>query len=303
MEFQDRQSTPVLTGILVLCTIFNYALSHGLLAPGTRPDVWLSQNCYNLPRVAPLLEAKNYAGLAGIAYNTTFSAFHIVQMGLSLYFFWVFGKHVEGKLGPGRYLLLLVLGIFVPIGVLQWQMASSANDTIFVGPMFLLCAILGTYMVFPPVPKSKIGRGETIKPKEGIFRKEGRPDPLEKYTANPWMFVITFAILQAAMWFWIHLDKPIWIFSGMPGYDTFSPLPCLTGAAIGYVIGWLLKQQATANLKLSPMTLQAVKRYHELIDLDVNHEEALRGTARTLGLPYDKVKEWVQKNRGSMRIK
>jgi hypothetical protein len=62
-------------------------------------------------------------------------------------------------------------------------------------------------------------------------------------------------------------------------------------------------QQASAGLKESPMTLSAVKRYHELIDLDVCHEDALKGTARTLGLPYDKVKEWVAKNKGSMRIK
>jgi hypothetical protein len=117
------------------------------------------------------------------------------------------------------------------------------------------------------------------------------------------MFVATFAVLQGLMWFWIHLDKKFWIFSGMPGYDTFSPLPCLIGAAIGWLMGYMLEQQATAALKISPMTLQAVKRYHELVDLDVGHEEALRGTARTLGLPYDKVKEWVHKNKGSMRIK
>src|SRR5580658_2227330 len=103
MEFQDRPQTPVLTGLLVLCTVINYSISRGVFAPGTRFDAWLGNNCYNLPRVAPMLEAKSYLGLAGMAYNTTFSSFHIIQMGLSLYFFWVFGKHVEQKLGPGRY--------------------------------------------------------------------------------------------------------------------------------------------------------------------------------------------------------
>ncbi|HEY9717652.1 MAG TPA: rhomboid family intramembrane serine protease [Trichormus sp.] len=302
MEFQDRLTTPVLTALLVLCTIVTYSLSRGVFG-ATRFDAWLSSNCYNLPRVQPLLEAKNYVGLMGIGFFTNFASFDIIQMGFSLYFFWVFGKHVEQKLGPGRYLLLILLGMYVPLVALHWQMASSGNDTIYVGPLPLLCTFLGTYMVFPPLPKSKIGHGETIKKKEGIFRKAGRPDPLDKYIANPWMFVATFAVLQGLMWFWIHLDKKFWIFSGMPGYDTFSPLPCLIGAAIGWLMGYMLEQQATAALKISPMTLQAVKRYHELVDLDVGHEEALRGTARTLGLPYDKVKEWVAKNRGSMRIK
>lgn len=303
MEFQDRPSTPVLTGILVLCTIVNYSISRGVFTPGTRFDSWLANNCYNLSHVKPLLDEKNYPGLMGIGYNTTFSSFDIIQMGFTLYFFWVFGKHVEQKLGPIRFVILIFLGITVPLFVLHWQMSTTDNDTIFVGPMFLLCTILGTYMVFPPLPKSKIGHGETGQKKEGIFRKGGRPDPLDKYIANPWMFVGTFVVLQGLMWYWIHLEKPFWIFKGMQGYDILSPLPCLTGAAIGWVIGYMLERQATDRLKESPMTLQAVKRYHELVDLDVGHEEALRGTARTLGLPYDKVKEWVHKNRGSMRIK
>lgn len=235
-------------------------------------------------------------------YNTEFSSFHIVQMGFSCYFFWVFGKHVEQKLGAARFMFLCILGLTVPFAVMQWDMQRSGNETTIVGPLLLLSTIIGTYLVFPPIPKSKIGGGEK-RDKTQIFRRGGRPDMLEKYTANPFMFVVTFAVIQVLFHYWITLKKPFFIFEGMDGLDTLTIFPVLSGLVMGYALGWMLMQQASKGLKESPMTLSAVKRYHELIDLDVCHEDALRGTARTLGLPYDKVKEWVAKNKGSMRIK
>ena len=76
--------------------------------------------------------------------------------------------------------------------------------------------------------------------------------------------------------------------SPLPGFDTYPAFPCIVGGLIGYALGSMLQAQASAGLKESPMTLSAVKRYHELVDMDVTHEDALRGTARTLGLPYHK---------------
>jgi membrane associated rhomboid family serine protease len=249
-------------------------------------------------------ERRDYSAMIISAFNTQFSSFTILQMAFNCYFFWVFGKHVETKLGPMRYLILISIGMFVPMMVLYYDTVLSHNDTYFVGAPFLLTTFIGTYMVFPPVPKSKMGSGETFtKPKNEIFRRGGRPDPLDKYIANPWMFVMVFALIQAAFHFWLTLPKAFWIFSPMPGYDNVIASPLVVGCFLGWLMGYMLEQQATAGLKTSPMTLMAVKRYHELLDLDVSHDDALKGTARTLGLPYDKVKEWVAKNKGSMRIK
>jgi hypothetical protein len=210
---------------------------------------------------------------------------------------------VESKLGPPRYLILIMLGMFVPLVALHLDAARTHNDTCYVGPIYLVCAFIGTYMVFPPIPKSKLAQREVKQDKHQIYRRGGRPDPLDKYTANPWIFVLTFVIIQAGFHVWITLQKPFWWFEGMIGFDTVSLIPCAAGALIGYLIGIALEQQAVAALKESPMTLMAVKRYHELLDLDVGHEQALAGTARTLGVPVEKVRSWVAKNKGSMRIK
>jgi membrane associated rhomboid family serine protease len=304
MEFQDRPVTPVLTGLLIVLCFVAYACEKGVLQPGATMGGWLFANCYQLSSALVAIQEKNdWSYLIIKSYATNFSAFHIVQTALNCYFFWVFGKQVEMKLGPIRYAVLLLIGLLVPMFVLFFDTKYFNNEMRFVGAPFLICTLLGTYMVFPPIPKSKIGQGQTQRPKNEIFRKGGRPDPLDKYIGNPWMFVLTFGLIQGAFHFWLTLPQKFWIFEGLGGYDNLIASPMIVGGLLGWTLGYLLEQQATAGLKESPMTLMAVKRYHELLDLDVSHDEAIRGTARTLGLPYDKVKEWVAKNKGSMRIK
>jgi hypothetical protein len=89
----------------------------------------------------------------------------------------------------------------------------------------------------------------------------------------------------------------------MPGYDIGDLVAAFVSIVIGFALGQLFLQSATASFKEGPLTMEALKRYHELIELDVHHEDALKGTARTLGLPYEKVKEWVAKNKGKLRVK
>jgi len=301
-EFQNKDVPAILTAVLVIALFLSYFLSKSG-GPNTHIDAWLLKNVYSLARATEYLDGKNFAGLLGMGYFTVFSSFHLVQMALNMYFFWVFGKHVETKLGAPRYLVLILLGMFLPLVALHFDVIRMHSDLAYVGPVYLICTIIGTYMVFPPIPKSKMAQREVRQDKHQIFRRGGRPDPLDKYTANPWIFVLTFVIIQAAFHFWITLPKPFYFIEGMIGFETVDLIPCAAGALIGYLVGLALEQQATAALKESPMTLMAVKRYHELLDLDVGHEQALAGTARTLGIPVEKVRVWVAKNKGSMRIK
>ena len=45
------------------------------------------------------------------------------------------------------------------------------------------------------------------------------------------------------------------------------------------------------------MRLITVKMYNDIIKLDVGHETAIKGTAHALGLPPERVKEWVGKQK------
>jgi transposase-like protein len=48
--------------------------------------------------------------------------------------------------------------------------------------------------------------------------------------------------------------------------------------------------------------LEAIKRYNELVDLDVSPDDAIKGTARAMGLPNEQIRDWVTKNKGRLRI-
>ena len=89
----------------------------------------------------------------------------------------------------------------------------------------------------------------------------------------------------------------------MPGYGIADPIPALVSIVIGFALGQVFLQSATTSFKEGPLTMEALKCYNELIELDVNHEDACKGTARKLGLPVEKVREWVQKNKGKLRVK
>ncbi|HEY9712676.1 MAG TPA: hypothetical protein V6C72_04360, partial [Chroococcales cyanobacterium] len=214
-------------------------------------------------------------------------------------------KHVEQKLGQPRFMVIMLLGLTVPWAVLGYLTKDQSGIT-YLGPVFWLCAVIGAYLVVPPIPKSKLGQG-SYKDRTQIFRRDPRPDPIEKYTGNPWMFLVTFLAIQIGFHLWLQYGGQIWVFAdwfpAMPSLDNLSILPALVSLGLGWSVTELMARSATAHTKDSPLTAKALKTYYELLDLDVNHEEAVRGTARALGLPVDKVREWIAKNRGKLRVK
>lgn len=266
-------------------------------------DWTLSHNAYQQMAIVDMLHKANFAGLLTTVTMATFSSFHIVPMAFNMYFFWVFSKHTEQKLGPGRFLILLMVSIYLPWIFTYFDMMRQPQlyELGIISPAMMLCCIIGCYMVFPPIPKSVLGQGN-IRDRNQIFRRGERADPLDKYIANPYTFVGVFAAVQILLHLWCTIGFTDY-FQPHHGFDVWMLLPALGSAAVGYGLGQAFLQSATAHFKEGPLTLAALKRYHELLELDVNHDEAIRGTARTLGLPYEKVREWVTKNKGKLRVK
>lgn len=299
IEIQDKPTTPIFTFMMVFGLLGGYAMS----LSNSRSDWWLSHNSYQQLHIMEQMHKADWAGVLTLVSTATFASFHIVQMAFNIYFLWVFSKHTEQKLGPARFILLLVIALYLPWLMTYFDLARSPQllELYIVGPAMMLCTIIGCYMVFPPIPKSVLGQGN-IKPRNEIFRRGERADPLDKYIANPYTFVGVFAAVQVLLHLWLTIGFTD-LFKPMPGYDIMMLVPALISAAIGYGLGQIFLRSATAHFKEGPLTLAALKRYYELLELDVNHDEALRGTARTLGLPYEKVKEWVAKNKGKLRVK
>jgi hypothetical protein len=189
----------------------------------------------------------------------------------------------------------------------------SSPDTTFFGSLWLDFAFIGGYLVLPPVPLKRFGGGN-VQAKNQIFRREERADPRSKWIRNPWIFVGVFAVCQTFFHFWcatgiinpVDPGKFLLIPLSEKGgslFDTFRLLPALIAFGCGYGVAQMAVHSAGQAYKEGPMVVAALKRYRELLDLDVKHEEALRGTARTLGLSYEKVRDMIQRNKGKLRVK
>jgi Rhomboid family len=298
IEIQDKPTAPVFTFMLMFGMLGAYSM-----ATLQRMDWWLSHNSFQQDHVFEMLHKMDIVGLLTVSTMATFASFHIVQMSFNIYFLWVFSKHTEQKLGPGRFILLLVTAMYLPwiFTYVDLMRQPQLSELYLLSPAMMLCCIIGCYMVFPPVPKSVLGDGN-IRPKNEIFRRGQRADPLDKYIANPYTFVGVFAAVQVLMHLWCTIGFTDY-FKPMKGYDVWMLVPALLSVGVGYALGRGFLASATAHFKEGPLTLAALKRYYELLELDVNHDEAIRGTARTLGLPYEKVREWVAKNKGKLRVK
>ncbi|MBI2811002.1 MAG: hypothetical protein HYX67_09270 [Candidatus Melainabacteria bacterium] len=300
IEIQEKPTAPVFTFMMIFGLLGCYSMPTFL---HQRIDFWLSHNSYQQLHTMELLRKMDIGGLLTMTTAANFCSFHIVEMAFNIYFFWVFSKHTEQKLGPARFILLLVIALYIPWVITYFDMLRQPNliELYVLSPAMMLCTIIGCYMVFPPVPKSVLGQGN-IKNRNEIFRRGERADPLDKYIANPYTFVGVFAAVQVLMHLWMTIGFTDY-FKPVPGYDVWLLVPSLCCFGVGYALGQVFLKSATAHFKEGPLTLAALKRYYELLELDVNHDEALRGTARTLGLPYEKVREWVAKNKGKLRVK
>jgi hypothetical protein len=303
VEFDEKgNSAALFTILMILAVAACYAMG------AKKEEFWLAHNCWTIGTMADLIKDHNFSGIMGPLMMSNFASFNMLHMGLTMYFFWVFGGHIESRISTARFLPLVLFGSTLPWFLLQFEAASQTSMTYF-GALFLQCAIIGGYVVLPPKPLKNYGHG-SVQAKNQIFRKEERKDPRSKYIANPLTFIAVFVGVQVFFHFWCNtgIANPIqqgtWFLAPFgKSFDTFRILPCILAFGIGYAVATMSVASASQALNEGPLAVQALRRYRELLDLDVKHEEALRGTARTLGLSYDKTKELIARNKNKMRIK
>ena len=302
VEFEDSASKPLFTIMMIMGCLYYY------IQTGKAVEFALSHNCWSVNNINEAIHASNWVGLGNILLFSNFGSFNMFHMGLSLYFIWVFGSHLEGRLGSGRYLLLVILGMTMPWLVLQWD-AQGVPSTTFFGDSFLCFCMVGGYIIVPPVPLKKFGTGN-ITQKHVVRKKEHKHDMRAKWIANPWMFIGTFLVAQIGFHFWVTMgvrnpmDPTKYFLEPLSAqFDTFRLLPSIIALGCGYMIAQMAVNSAQQAFNEGPMALSAIKRYRELLELDVKHDDAVKGTARTLGLSYEKTKELINRNKNKMRIK
>jgi len=317
IQFEAQQVIPLCSMMLIVCFAAVYVMAAG--TNGSASDMWIQNHCFSAPKVAATwsesltllmaglkgtpsaftLLSQHIGDLINTCFTSTFASADRYQVVISCYLMWVFGASMEQRLGFARFFMLVLLAVLIPWGIVAFDAASRDPQSIYYGPFLMLATLVGASFVFPPEKKINT---EWFKSARGdIFAKPEEVDLMSKYQFKPMLFLTLFIVLQTGIYFY-NLGFSTYIPAFHPGLKTISLLAAAGSVLLGYVTVSLMVWSATGSLKDGPMRLITVKMYNDILKLDVGHETAIKGTAHALGLPPERVKEWVMKQKGKMRV-
>ncbi len=300
INFAEQKSPPMMTYMLICLTMVIYCMG-----AASRSDSWFAQNAFQAQKVFESAKTMNWSEICTMVSYSNFMTMNLWTLIGAMYFLWVFGTSVESRLGANRFIFVLVSGLTIPWVVLAFD-AMMNNPWHFVpfespdkpflfyfGPNLLIFTMMGAYAVLTP-PKKVDLSGGAPKPKGEIFKKKKQTPVQERFGLNPWVFVSAFCVLSAG--------EHTAMLALYKTFDCLTLFSALAATGLGYAIANALLQSAVEGFKDGPLKMEALKRYHELVDLDVSQEDAIKGTARAMGLPKEQVRDWVTKNKGRLRI-
>lgn len=265
---------PWVTIFLLLLTIIGFYMSHAMEAN------WLKEHAFSCEKY---FQQENIFAQIQYCMLPTFSQVNILTMLANVYFIWVFGQQIELRLGNALMAILVLISI-----VTGWMSLAQSMGPItlplFVGPAFLICALLGGYLILMPGKKTN-PLGANSRYTYRIFTRETKMDPLEHFGVSPWLIVLLAVGYLAGMQIYLVKTQSI--------YAILSPMPCMMTLVIGLVLTIVLTMMITQSVETNPMRALARTRYKDLRALDMTHEMAVQGTALALGVPKEKVEEWL----------
>ncbi len=300
VKFAESNAPPILTCVLILLTIGVFYLAYtGKVEP------WLSANTFQPIKAIGLFQDKDFLKLATMLGYANFAVLNVWQLLVSIYFVALLGIVVERAIGSPRFFLLIVLGCTIPWAVLSFDVTSTSLAILpwdhsykgslnFFSPTLLLFSILGAYMVVAPGRKVNLA---DYRPRERgqIFNNAPQRPLAERFGFKPRTVMVSFVILATGY----HVSLSFY-YRGLYGSTTM--LSCLTAMGIGYGLASVLLLSAVEVVNDSPLKQKALKHYYELVALDINSADAIKGTSRALGLPVEQIAGWVASNKGKMRI-
>jgi len=282
VTFEERPIFPLITICLALASLVVFYIA------GSNTSSWSTQHCFQTSVLYSALSAHQYNKILEMWLYSNLAALFLWQLIGNLYFLCLFGVEVEKRLGSGRFILLVLMGSFLPWIVQAWEAANPAKmQTVFLGSSLLTFTILGAYLVLAPNRAANYSRQR--------FRVLNvKKPPSEQFGFHPRVFAIAFLIYALGSHFAVAA------FSNGTA-DTIGLWSALTATFLGFNLASFLIHSALSTGQNDPLKLAAVKHYYDLITLDVNPEDALKGAAGALKLPVDQVRRWVSQNKDRLK--
>lgn len=296
----ERQSMPILTVLLIaLLGYFSYVFQ------SSHNEIWISQNLFQSYKVFSLFSEQAYSQLGDILLKSNFVTVNIWQFVASIYFIFLFGMPVERRLGPSRFIFMIILAATLPWIVQFWDIMHNPTwpmafehpklNIYFTGPAFIICALAGAYITV--VPKKKMRELYVLKSNKGgvseIFNRNVAQPVTEFYGLPAELFVFAFIVYECA--------QRAFIINSWKTLDTIGLCSALSALFIGWCLSSLVLASHQTTYDEHPLMRKAIKHYYELLDLDVNSENAIKGAAKAVGLPDEQVRTWVKQSKGRLR--
>ncbi len=261
--------------MLVLMCILGFYLSH------TSGPQWLKDNAFVCEKY---FQQENVLAQAQYCLFPTFCQLNIIQMLANAYFIWIFGSQIELRLGNALMVLIVMVSLLTGWISLAQTLGPIALP-LYVGPAFLICALLGGYLILMPGKKTNPMGATNPRYSYRIFTRETKMDPLEHFGVSPWLLVLgAVGYMGYTQWDLEHTESL---------FRILSFTPCFINLVVGLVITMVLIMMITQSVETNPMRALARNRYKELRTLDMTHAMAVQGTALALGVPKETVEEWL----------
>ncbi len=295
VQIETQQAIPIITMLLVFGMVIVFYLMEQNRMEFWMPNVgannWMERNSIQAITMAQWLRDQNWGRLASQFPIAALASFTGWQLLLNAYFTWVFGSTIEQKLGPAHYITLTIAAIYLPYFLIAYLHYKAVDATYFFGSAYLLLAFIGAGWVFPEEKKIRQwfrkSRGE-------IFSRQAAPDAASRFKVNTSLFSMIFIGYQGGLWFFT--DK------FTTGFKTIDIYGAIFAVLFGYGLAYFLVWSATGDLKEGPVKLMCIRKYNDCVKLDVGHELAVRSTSMALGLPEERVRQWVSEKKGKMKV-
>jgi membrane associated rhomboid family serine protease len=309
IKFDTQQVIPIASLMLVFMFGINYVMA---ASHGPNLEKWLTNSCLMGVSASKSVDtAMSYLKLAfsgnGAAFvpvqqafidfitfcfNASFASLDVQQVAVNCFFMWAFGASLEQRIGAGRFFLVCMLGASLPWVMAYYEVVTRDPIHCYYGPFFMFCVLVGASFVFPP--EKKINTEWFRSSRGNIFAKQEAVDFTTRYQFKPMLFLVLFIAYETGMYFYVGKSYPI--------LKNALILSGIGAIFVGYLAVSVIVWSATGSLKDGPMRLMCVKMYNDILRLDVGHETAIKGTAHALGLPPERVKEWVAKQKGKLGV-
>jgi len=297
VQIETQGAVPIATMLLIFCMVIVFSMmcqnKMEFWSAHLGALNWAQNNCsVQAVNIGSWLRDGNFQKLVSQISMASIASLTGWQLVANCYFTWVFGSTLEQKLGAGRIMMLIMLAMVVPYGAVAWDCLRTGDyATYYIGPLFLISALISAGMVFPEEKKInywfKKSRGE-------IFSREPQRSASAKFKVNTSLLSCIFILYEAGVWYYTGKVSP--------EFKTVHYIGLLAAAMVGYGVAFSMVWSATGDLREGPVKLMCIRKYNDTLKLDVGHDAAVRTTAMALGLPEDRVKQWVQKQKGKMRI-